>query len=65
MGISMEKFGKSIDNLSRSTVNNWERWINLPKQKTVIWNEEIGDTTNEYVLYGDQESQYILDGLAK
>ncbi|WP_142965382.1 helix-turn-helix domain-containing protein [Enterococcus casseliflavus] len=25
MGISMEKFGKSIDNLSRSTVNNWER----------------------------------------
>lgn len=25
MGISMEKFGKLMDNLSRSTVNNWER----------------------------------------
>lgn len=65
MGLSIEKFGKLIDDLPRSTVNNWERGINLPKQETLIRIAEIGDTTNEYLLYGDQENQYILDLLAK
>lgn len=62
MGLSMEKFGKLIDDLPRSAVNNWEKGINLPKQEILIRIAEIGDTTKEYLLY---ENQYILDLLAK
>lgn len=65
MDLSMEKFGKLIGDLPRSTVNNWERGINLPKQETLNRIAEVGNTTNEYLLYGDQENQYILDLLEK
>lgn len=65
MDLSMDKFGKLIGDLPRSTVNNWERGINLPKQDTLNRIAEVGNTTNEYLLYGDQENQYILDLLAK
>lgn len=65
MDLSMEKFGKLIGDLPRSTVNNWERGINLPKQETLNRIAEVGYTTNEYLLYGDQENQYILDLLTK
>mgnify|MGYP001099154269 FL=1 len=42
MGLNMEKLGKLIDDLPRSTVNNWERGINLPKQEILIRIAEIG-----------------------
>ncbi|MGC3599010.1 helix-turn-helix domain-containing protein, partial [Enterococcus faecium] len=48
-----------------STVNNWERGINLPKTETLHQIAEIGHVTNEYLLYGDQENQYILEMLQK
>lgn len=35
MHLSMEKFGKLLGDLPRSTVNNWERGINLPKLETL------------------------------
>lgn len=63
--LSMEKFGKLIGDLPRSTVNNWERGINLPKTETLHQIAEIGHVTNEYLLYGDQENQYILEMLQK
>ena len=59
--LSMEKFGKLIGDLPRSTVNNWERGINLPKTETLHQIAEVGHVTNEYLLYGDQENQYILE----
>lgn len=63
--LSMEKFGKLIGDLPRSTVNNWERGINLPKTETLHQIAEIGHVTNEYLLYGTQENQYILEMLQK
>ncbi|WAT24876.1 helix-turn-helix domain-containing protein [Aerococcus urinaeequi] len=63
--LSMEKFGKLIGDLPRSTVNNWERGINLPKTETLHQIAEVGHVTNEYLLYGDQENQYILEMLQK
>jgi transcriptional regulator with XRE-family HTH domain len=63
--LSMEKFGQLIDGLPRSTVNNWERGINLPKPESMNRIAEIGHVTNEYLLYGDQENQYILNMLRK
>lgn len=65
LNLSMEKFGKLIGDLPRSTVNNWERGINLPKTETLHQIAEIGHVTNEYLLYGDQENQYILEMLQK
>lgn len=65
LNLSMEKFGQLIDGLPRSTVNNWERGINLPKPESINRIAEIGHVTNEYLLYGDQENQYILNMLRK
>lgn len=65
LGLSMEKFGKLIDDLPRSTVNNWERGINLPKLETLNRISEIGNVTNEYLLYGNQEDEYIMNLLKK
>ncbi|MBF2483838.1 helix-turn-helix domain-containing protein [Listeria welshimeri] len=65
LNLSMEKFGQLIGDLPRSTVNNWERGINLPKKETRERIAEVGHTTDEYLLYGDDENQYILDLLKK
>lgn len=65
LNLSMDKFGQLIDGLPRSTVNNWERGINLPKTESINRIAEIGHVTNEYLLYGDQENKYILNMLRK
>lgn len=65
LNLSMEKFGQLIGDLPRSTVNNWERGMNLPKKETRERIAEVGHTTDEYLLYGDDENQYILDLLKK
>ncbi len=56
----MEKFGQLIGDLPRSTVNNWERELIFLKRKTRERIAEVGHTTDEYLLYGDDENQYIL-----
>lgn len=65
LNLSMEKFGQLIGDLPRSTVNNWERGMNLPKKETRERIAEVGHTTDQYLLYGDDENQYILDLLKK
>lgn len=65
LGLSMAKFGELLGDMPRSSVNNWERGINLPKNETLAKIAEVGKTTNEYLLYGDQENQYILELLEK
>ena len=50
--LSMEKFGKLISDLPRSTVNNWERGINLLKTEILHQIAEVGHVTNEYLLRG-------------
>jgi hypothetical protein len=61
----MEKSNKLIGNLPRSTVNNWERGINLTKTESLHRIAEVGPVTNEYLLYGAQENQDILEILQK
>lgn len=65
LGLSMAKFGKLLGDMPRSSVNNWERGINLPKNETLAKIAEVGHTTNEYLLYGDKENQYIMELLEK
>lgn len=65
LNLSMEKFGDLLGDIPRSTVNNWERGINLPRPETLNRIAEVGDSTNEYILYGEKENQYILDLLRK
>jgi transcriptional regulator with XRE-family HTH domain len=65
LGLSMAKFGELLGDMPRSSVNNWERGINLPKNETLAKIAEVGNTTNEYLLYGDQENQYIMELLEK
>lgn len=54
LGLSMAKFAKSLGGTSRSTINNWERGINLPRIGTLGIVAEVGNTTIEYLLYGDK-----------
>lgn len=65
LNLSMDKFGKLLGGLPRSTVNNWERGINLPKLETLNRIAEVGNVTNEYILYGNQEDEYIANLLRK
>lgn len=65
LNLSMDKFGKLLGGLPRSTVNNWERGINLPKLETLNRIAEVGHVTNEYILYGNQEDEYIANLLRK
>ena len=51
LGYSMAQFGELISNSPKTTVNNWERGINLPKEDKLKKIALLGKTTVEELLY--------------
>lgn len=52
LGYSMSQFGELISNSPKTTVNNWERGINLPKEDKLKKIALLGKTTANELLYG-------------
>lgn len=55
LGYSMSQFGELISNSPKTTVNNWERGINLPKEGKLKKIALLGKTTTNELLYGSPE----------
>lgn len=55
LGYSMSQFGELISNSPKTTVNNWERGINLPKEDKLKKIALLGKTTTNELLYGSSE----------
>jgi transcriptional regulator with XRE-family HTH domain len=55
LGYSMSQFGELISNSPKTTVNNWERGINLPKEDKLKKIALLGKTTTNELLYGSPE----------
>lgn len=51
----MSQFGEIISNSPKTTVNNWERGINLPKEDKLKKVALLGKTTTNELLYGSSE----------
>lgn len=60
LGYSMAQFGELISNSPKTTVNNWERGINLPKEDKLKKIALLGKTTVEELLYGTPEEVIII-----
>jgi transcriptional regulator with XRE-family HTH domain len=52
---SMALFAKLVGNSSASTVNNWEKGNNLPKQERLEKLAILGNTTVNWIKYGEFE----------
>lgn len=52
---SMARFSKLVGNSSASTVNNWEKGNNLPNQERLEKLALFGNTTADWIRYGDFE----------
>ena len=63
LGYSMAQFGELISSSPKTTVNNWERGINLPKEDKLKKIALLGKTTVEELLYGTPEE--VLTNLLK
>lgn len=63
LGYSMAQFGELISNSPKTTVNNWERGINLPKEDKLKKIALLGKTTVDELLYGTPEE--VLTNLLK
>lgn len=57
---SMARFAKLLGNTSASTINNWEKGNNLPKTARLEQLALLGNTTVNWLLYGDF-NQYVYD----
>lgn len=55
LGYSMSQFGELISNSPKTTVNNWERGINLPKEDKLKKIALLGKMTTNELLYGSPE----------
>ncbi|WP_348922716.1 helix-turn-helix domain-containing protein [Enterococcus rotai] len=53
---SMARFANLVGNSSASTVNNWEKGNNLPKQDRLEKIAILGSTTADWIRYGDFEN---------
>lgn len=60
LGYSMEEFGKLINNSPRSSVNNWEKGVSIPKKEKLEKIALLGKMLPEQVLYGRAE-EYLFD----
>lgn len=56
LGYSMAQFGELVSGSPKTTVNNWERGINLPKEDKLRKIAILGKTTTEELLYGTPEN---------
>lgn len=66
LGYSMSQFGELISNSPKTTVNNWERGINLPKEDKLKKISLLGKVTMNELLYGTTEefiSKIIVEHL--
>ena len=55
LGYSMSQFGELISDSPKTTVNNWERGINLPKEDKLKKISLLGKVTTNELLYGTPE----------
>lgn len=55
LGYSMSQFGELISNSPKTTVNNWERGINLPKEDKLKKIALLGKVTTDELLHGSPE----------
>lgn len=55
LGYSMAQFGELISHSPKTTVNNWERGVNLPKEDKLNKIAILGKTEVNYLLYGTPE----------
>lgn len=55
LGYSMAQFGELISDSPKTTVNNWERGINLPKGDKLKKIALLGKISTEELLYGSPE----------
>lgn len=55
LGYSMSQFGELISDSPKTTVNNWERGINLPKEDKLKKISLLGKVTTNELLYGKPE----------
>ncbi|MBE6173207.1 MAG: XRE family transcriptional regulator [Enterococcus faecium] len=55
LGYSMSQFGELISNSPKTTVNNWERGINLPKEDKLKKIALLGKITTNELLHGSPE----------
>ncbi|WP_367377825.1 helix-turn-helix domain-containing protein [Enterococcus gilvus] len=55
LGYSMSQFGELISDSPKTTVNNWERGINLPKEDKLKKMSLLGKVTTNELLYGTPE----------
>lgn len=55
LGYSMSQFGELISDSPKTTVNNWERGINLPKEDKLKKIALLGKVTTNELLYGTPE----------
>jgi len=60
LGYSMEEFGKLIGDSPRSSVNNWEKGISIPKKDKLEKIALLGNTSSEKVLYGSL-NEYLFN----
>lgn len=60
LGYSMSQFGELVSDSPKTTVNNWERGINVPKEDKLKKIALLGKISEEELLYGSPE-EFIYD----
>ncbi|MGK0552596.1 helix-turn-helix domain-containing protein [Enterococcus faecalis] len=60
LGYSLSEFGKLIGDSPKSSVNNWEKGISLPKEDKLEKIAILGNTTPDQILYGELY-EYVFD----
>jgi transcriptional regulator with XRE-family HTH domain len=60
LGYSMEEFGKLLGDSPRSSVNNWEKGVSIPKRDKLEKIALLGNMMTDQVLYGKAD-EYLYD----
>lgn len=62
-GLTMEEFGKKIDNAHKSLVSKWEKGMSIPSSNRLKLISELGEMSVEELLYGNENFQSKLKRL--
>ncbi|MDT1939622.1 MULTISPECIES: helix-turn-helix domain-containing protein [Carnobacterium] len=60
LGYSMDEFGRLLGDSPRSSVNNWEKGVSLPKRDKLEKIALLGNMLTDQVLYGKAD-EYLFD----
>ena len=60
LGYSMEEFGQLVGDSPRSSVNNWEKGVSIPKKEKLDKIALLGNRMPEKVLYGEAD-EYLYN----